>query len=260
MMTSKTFGVVGGGAVGTAVAKFYGGVTIYDKYNDSDSIEEVCKSDYIFVSVPTPFDDGFDSSEMDDAMENVANHLSNPESQVVIIKSTVIPGTTSGYQEKYPDINLVFSPEFLTESTAVEDFAKPDKQLVGFTKKTKDVAEEVLNILPDAPYKKTLPASECEMVKYTVNSYYAFKVIFANQIYDFCTELGIDYDLVREGLEADQRIVTGNFDVMHGGSRGYKGKCLPKDVKTLIWFAQKNNVDVPFLETIDQINERLIKD
>ncbi len=259
-MTSRAkISIIGGGAVGKAVAGYYNpDVKIYDKYHALNSIEEaVVAADYIFVAVPTPFKNGQDLTEMDDAVARVVAHLGNPGKQVIIIKSTVLPGVTEGYQEKYPQANFVFNPEFLTEKTAVSDFANPDKQLVGYTSKTKDLAAEVMAILPDAPYKKMLPAEVCEMVKYAINAYYAYKVIFGNQIYDLCQKFGIDYDLVRQGLVADSRIADSHFDVFYGGYRGYAGKCLPKDVETLAWLARKKAVDVGFIETIIAINNKL---
>jgi hypothetical protein len=80
-------------------------------------------------------------------------------------------------------------------------------------------------------------ARAAEIVKYAVNSYYAFKVIYANTLYDLCRQIGANYDVVRAGLTHDSRIIDSHFDVMHGGFRGYGGKCLPKDVKTLSWHA-----------------------
>lgn len=258
-MTNKfTVSVVGGGAVGKAVAAYYRDIKIYDKYHPCDPIAEAAAADYIFIAVPTPFTEQPDLTEMDDAVAQVAKHLVNPEKQIVIIKSTVVPGTTDAYQQKYPHVNFIFNPEFLTEKVAIEDFAKPDKQLVGVTGKTRHLGEPVMSILPPAPYRKILPAEVCEMTKYAINSYYAFKVIFGNTIYDLCEKLDLDYDLVREGLVADHRIVDSHFDVLHGGYRGYGGKCLPKDVKTLAWLADKAGADLGFIKAIIERNEKLI--
>ena len=126
-------------AVGKAVEAYYKNVKVYDKYHPRDSIEEAAAADYIFVAVPTPYDNGPDLTEMNDAIANIAVRLKTPEKQVIIIKSTVLPGTTDDYQAKYPDANFIFNPEFLTESAKEEDFAKPDKQLVGYTEKTKNL-------------------------------------------------------------------------------------------------------------------------
>lgn len=257
-MINKTVGIVGGGVVGQAVAAYYGRVKIYDKYKPVDPIEEVGQSDFIFVAPPTPFTDKPDLTEMDDAIQTLNRHLAKRQSQIVIIKSTVVPGTTDVYQQKYPHVNFVFNPEFLTQKTAAEDFAHPDKQLVGFTGKTRGLVAPVLEILPRAPYEKTLPAKICEIVKYTINAYYGFKVIFANSIHDYAQKVGADYDQVHEGLVHDLRIIDSHFDVLHGGFRGYGGKCLPKDVQTLAWYAKNKGFAAKFIETIIKLNEKLL--
>lgn len=258
MSSHPEISVIGGGVVGRAIAAYYKDVKIYDKYVPRDPIEAAAAADYIFIAVPTPFKNGQDLSEMDNAITKTVKHLRNPSGQILIIKSTVLPGTTDAYQAKFPDVNLVFNPEFLTERTAEADFAHSDKQLVGFTERTKDLANKVMEILPKAPYQKAVPAKVAEMVKYFINSFYAFKVIFANQIYDLCQALGIDYAQIREGLVADKRIVDTHFEVMHDGYRGYGGKCLRKDVQTLAWLAKKHNVDFRFIEEIIALNEKLI--
>ncbi|MBI4049966.1 MAG: hypothetical protein HY398_00785 [Candidatus Doudnabacteria bacterium] len=253
-------GIVGGGAVGKAIAAFYEGTKIYDKYHPVDALAEVASADYIFVAVPTPFNDrtgSADLAEMDDALTTLNENLPHPGEQVVIIKSTVFPGTTYTYQEKFPNMNLVFSPEFLTEKTAIEDFAHPDKQIVGHTAKTAEFAPRVLAMLPRAPYEKIMHARAAEMVKYTINTYYAFKVIFANTLYDLCQKTGANYDQVHESLVRDPRIPDSHLDVMHGGYRGYGGKCLPKDVQTLAWYARKQGKPAELIETIISMNERL---
>lgn len=256
-MTSKTFSVVGGGAVGKAVEAYYKNVKVYDKYHARDPIEEAAAADYIFVAVPTPYNNGPDLTEMNDAIANIVARLKAPEKQVIIIKSTILPGTTDDYQTKYPDANFIFNPEFLTESTKEEDFAKPDKQLVGYTEKARHLAEGTMAVLPPAPYMKILPAKVCEMAKYAINAFYAFKVIFSNSIFDLCEKLKIDYDTVREGHVADSRIVDSHFDVFHGGYRGYGGKCLPKDVETLAWLAEQKDIDLGFIKKIIEINKSL---
>lgn len=261
-MTNKgTVSIVGGGAVGKAIAAYYPGAKIYDKYQPARPIEEVAAADFIFVAVPTPFDEAKqepDLAEMDDALATLAKNLTRPAEQIVIIKSTVVPGTTYAYQEKFPALNLIFNPEFLTERVAAEDFAHPDKQLVGVTGKTGEFGEKVMKILPRAPYEKIMHARAAEMAKYAINSFYAFKVVFGNSFYDLCQKVGANYDQVREGLVHDKRIIDSHFDVFHGNFRGYGGKCLPKDVKTLAWLARSKNKPAKFIETIIALNEKLI--
>jgi len=190
-------GIIGVGMVGGAVARYFESIGrtpfLYDKYNGKGSLDEVNEADAVFICVPTPYGKGgFDLSMVEEAVSNLEN------GKIVVVKSTVLPGTTESLQNKYPQHQFLFNPEFLRELTAVEDMLSPERQIVGYTEKSQPVAEEILEILPPAPFKKTIPATEAEMVKYFGNTYLAARVIFANQMYDLCQALGIDYDKVRE--------------------------------------------------------------
>lgn len=252
-----SIGVIGGGVVGQAVASFFGTVKVYDKFKEMDSFDEVSSQEVVFLCVPTPYANGFDKSALDESFERIAQSGKDP---IVVIKSTVVPGTTEQYQKQYAKLRILFSPEFLTDKTAREDFLKPDKQLVGFTEESKLVADDILALLPDAPYKKTLSASAAELVKYGVNTYYATKVIFGNLLYDLSEKLGVSYDEVKEAFVSDQRIFDSHFDVWHGGYRGYGGKCLPKDMRALIDVAREHGVDARMLEAAEARNNELAKE
>ncbi len=248
-------GVVGGGVVGKAVACFFGGSKIYDKFSPIDSLEQVLVCDIVFVCVPTPYEEGkgFDKSALEDVFENLGKDV---KERIVVIKSTSIPGTTDYFQNKYSHLRVLFNPEFLTEKTAKNDFLNPDKQIVGYTEKSRNLAEEILSILPDAPYKKVMPAKAAELVKYAINSFYATKVVFGNMIYDLSSSLGVSYEDVKEAFASDKRICDSHFDVTHGGYRGYGGKCLPKDLKSLRDFGSKMGVDIGLLDSVDKINNK----
>ena len=254
-MANKKIGIFGGGVLGNAMKQYFKEAKIYDKYNDSDSLEEVLASEIIFVCIPTPYTEGkgFGLTEMND----VFGKLASLKDKIVVIRSTVLPGTTQTYQNQHPNLKVLFNPEFLTEATAVEDFLHPDKQLVGYTDKSQKIAEEVLALLPQAPFKKTMRAAEAEMVKYMVNNYYALKVIFANQIYDICQAAGLDYEAVKECFAADKRIIDSHLQITHKGYRGVGGKCLRKDVYSLIDFAKDKGVDFALLKTAKEINSKL---
>src|SRR3989344_3523101 len=246
----KSIGIVGGGVVGQAVKNYFPQAKIYDKFLTFDPWDEVSDQDIIFVCVPTPYSNGFDGSVVREVIEKISKH----SGKTVVIKSTVVPGTTESLQKEFPEIKIVFNPEFLDNSTAKEDFLHPDKQVVGYTAKSKDVAEEILKMLPHAKYSRVVEATVAEMVKYMVNSYYATKVIFANQIYDICEALKISYDEVREAFEHDRRVAPGNFDVWHRGYSGFGGKCLPKDLASLVDRAKELEVEVPLLQDVKNIN------
>ena len=132
--------------------------------------------------------------------------------------------------------------------------------MVGYTLTSQGIAENVLDILPDAPYKKVLPAKAAELVKYAINSFYATKVIFGNLLYDVAESLGVDYADVKSAFVSDKRIADSHFEVMHGGYRGFGGKCLPKDLKALRDFGKDHGVDVSLLEKVDEINSKYKKD
>jgi len=251
----KQIGIVGGGVVGMAVKAQYPEAKIFDKYRELNSWEEVSESEVIFICVPTPFDGGCDIS----AVEETLKKLRNDKGKIAVIKSTVVPGTTEKLQEQYPDVPLLFNPEFLDDRTAREDFVRPDKQIVGYTKASKGVANEVLEMLPIAPFSKIMTATEAEIVKYMVNTYYATKVVFANQFYDICERTGVNFDEVRAAFESDRRVAPGNFDVWHGGFRGFGGKCLPKDLESLLAQAKNMGIELPLLSAVREINNNLLK-
>lgn len=268
-MAQKTIGVIGGGIVGGAVKSFFPDAKVYDKFKDLDTIEEVGKCRFIFISVPTPYNGSLDLSMTDDAAANAVKHMVDPENQLIVIKSTIWPGTTQRYQDRYPQANFAFNPEFLRDKFAREDFVKNDRQIVGFTKKTKNspLVKELLEILPPAPYAKLVPAEVAEMIKYAGNTFLAMQVIFANQIYDLCQALGINYDEVKEAIKADKRIGKSHWEIFHTESslastlkdayRGYGGKCFSKEMNTLIDEGRKLKADTRLFEAAKEINLKL---
>lgn len=116
-----------------------------------------------------------------------------------------------------------------------------------------------MDVLPKAPFQKIMPAKEAEIVKYMANSFLALKVVFANEFSDLCRKLGVDYDLVKEGVGADSRIGFSHLDIFHGGYRGYGGSCFPKDVNTLIQFADEQGIEMPLVKKARRINRKLLK-
>jgi nucleotide sugar dehydrogenase len=255
-------GIIGLGYVGGALRHWFlkkrrpqVQLFLYDKYKKIGSVEEVNKADVVFISVPTPYNDkgGYDDSAIIESLKN----LKSPK--IVVIKSTIIPGSTEKFQEKFPKHKILFNPEFLRAKTANADFVKPERQIVGYTRKSKSLAKNILKLLPKAPFSKIMPATEAEMVKYFGNAFLSTKVIFANQIYDLCEKLKIDYDTIKEAVGLDKRIGTSHLDIFHFGYRGYSGGCFPKDVKAFIDFARKSGAPSRLLETADEINEKLLK-
>ena len=169
-----------------------------------------------------------------------------------------MPGTTQYFQDKYPQHKFLFNPEFLTELTADQDMNYPDRQIIGYTKQSYNVSKDVMHILPLAPYEKIMPSDEAELVKYYGNNWFAVKVIFANQMYDLCQKLGVNYDRIMEATSVDKRIGPSHLTVVHKGYRGYGGKCIPKDIRAMIQFADKNGIDMSLLKEAEKVNNELM--
>ena len=252
--------IMGLGMVGGALKRYFDkkghDVFFYDKGKNEGSIENINKAGVIFICVPTPFDreKGFDLSYVEDACLNISGN------KIIVIKSTVWPGTTEKLQEKYSQHKFLFNPEFLVEETADECMENPERQIIGYTDLSYESAKKVLSILPNAPFEKLIKATEAEMIKYFGNTFLSIKVIFANQMYDLCKATGIDYDVVKECASMDKRIGPSHLSVHDGGYRGYGKKCFPKDIKALIQFAEEQGIDLKLHKTAEEINNKLMED
>ena len=114
-------------------------------------------------------------------------------------------------------------------------------------------------MLPPAPYQAVLPASSAELAKLLTNSMLALQVIFANEVYDLTSALGLDYEDVRQALAADPRLGSSHLNVFDGGYRGYAGKCLPKDTCGVIDFARGLGLSMHLIEAAHEVNQRLLQ-
>jgi UDPglucose 6-dehydrogenase len=111
-----------------------------------------------------------------------------------------------------------------------------------------------MDLMPRAPFELICSASEAEMAKYVANSFLAVKVSYANEVFDLCSRLGIDYARVRDMVAADARIGASHMDVHDAGYRGYAGKCLPKDSKSLLDLARSYGIEMRVLNAADRVN------
>ena len=221
--------------------------------------DKIKECDYVFLSLPTPTTKkGFNFSIVNDALKIVG------EGKVAIIKSTVLPGTTEKLQKENPEIIILHSPEFLTEKTAEYDAGHPDRNIIGYVEKIGETkAKEVMDLLPVAPYQAIIPAREAEMIKYTGNCWFYMKVVYMNLIYDLCTKLGIDFEIVKKGLSYDPRVGFTHLDVVHQGGRGAGGHCFIKDFAALReLYSVENSDDITgnmLLALIESKNVELLK-
>ncbi len=252
-------GIVGVGMVGGALQRYFEKkgfkLFLYDKGRNLGSPEEVNQADIIFICVPTPYhkERGYDDSMVWESLKNLS------DKKIVVIKSTVLPGSTEKFQKKFPQHKILFNPEFLRENHALEDFLHPDRQIVGYTQESENLAKKIMKILPSAPWQKIMPAKEAEMIKFMANSFLAMKVVFANEFYELCQKLGINYEEVKAGVGRDKRIGPSHFDIFTDNYQGYGGSCFPKDINSLIQFANSKKVALPLLKAMRKINRKLLK-
>ncbi len=255
---TKIVGIMGLGVVGDGVHNYFERketpLRVYDPYRGLGSVESINEADIVYVCVPTPYrpNVGFDDS----ALENAISLLGG--SKIIVIKSTVLPGTTEAYQARYSQHCFLFNPEFLREAYARTDFLRPDRQIVGHTAQSRHLAESIMEMLPSAPFGRIMGAREAEMTKYMTNSFLALKVTFANEIFDLASAMDIDYEIVREAVVADARIGASHLDVNEGGYRGYGAKFLGNDTKALLDLSERMQVPLRLLRTADRVNESLL--
>lgn len=264
MQVKPKVGIVGVGMVGKEAMRYFlengwkraKDLLLYDSDPKKDFSDDVSKSDIIFLCLPTPpkKDGSCDTSIIESAVAKYHN-----PNRVLVIKSTVEPGTAARLQKKYKS-PILFNPEFLTESQAWEDFIRPDRQIVGHTAKSIGYASAVLNMLPTAYFSSPgtlgtydftrINSSEAELGKYASNVFGAIKVTYANILADCARalevasrregiKLPVNYESVRKMVAHDRRIGDAWMSVYHGNYRGFGGYCFPKDFKAFIVFGEK---------------------
>ncbi len=256
-MPKPKVGVVGGGVVGTAMVQLCGLETvIYDPYrpeyaNNKDALN-TC--DVVFVSVPTAMkaDGSCDTA----IVEEVVAWLKAP---LIIIRSTVAPGTTDRLRQKH-NKRIVFQPEYLGETVAhvFGNVAERHFIVLGGTpedvSRAADFYKNYYNSMVHFYFSDALTAELC---KYMENAFYAVKVTFMNEFYDIAQAHGVDFNLLRELWLADTRI-SRDHTFVYPDNRGFSGKCLPKDCNAIVHSSRQKGYDPEFLAACLKINEKFL--
>ena len=243
-------GVIGKGFVGSAVQFGFSAntgcdaeVRVYDKdlSKSSHTLDEVVNnSDYIFLSVPTPSnkDGSVNLDIVEEALRDISNLIKNDS--IILLRSTMIPGSTQKFQDNFPKLKLVFNPEFLTERSANFDFINQSRFIVGGKpENTKKVSE-----MYKWRFGQSVPVIEtnfetAELIKYMNNCFFATKVSFMNEMKLVSDQCGADWDKAVEGFIRDGRIGHSHLNVPgHDGRFGFGGSCFPKDIQAMINFGQ----------------------
>ncbi len=261
----KKIGFIGQGWIGKHYANWYQERGHYEiiRYGKEPEFqinkEKIADCDLVYIAVPTPTTpDGFDHSILEEVLSLIG------KGKIALIKSTILPGTTRKMQQKFPDSYILFSPEFLTEATAMYDVSNPDRNIIGYASdEAFKVSGQVMSLLPPAPYEEIMRAEEAEMIKYGGNNWFYYKVVYINMLYDLCQKLGIDYEVVKNGMAADKRIGRTHLDPIHKSGRGAGGHCFIKDFEAFRKLYTKEVGDtegINLLEATINKNLKLLKD
>jgi UDPglucose 6-dehydrogenase len=261
MKAKHQIGIIGQGFVGSAVRegmKNHFDILAFDKdpnkYSNVESIFHVVEStDLTFLCVPTPMrkNGSCDLSIVRNALteiDNVAKALC-AENYIVVIKSTIPPGTTEQLNKEFPNLDIVFNPEFLTEANAVDDYKNQNRIIIGGERPGSTIVKQVFaKAFPTVPIIKT-SSTIAEMIKYVTNTFLAMKVSYANEMYQICKSLDIDYDKVIEYARYDERLGQSHWSVPGpDGDFGFGGHCFPKDIAALQFVANTYGLDSTMLD------------
>jgi UDPglucose 6-dehydrogenase len=246
---------VGGGVVGTALRKLCGPETVaYDVrpepgYTQDKRAVNAC--DVAFVAVPTPM--GRDRSCDTSIVEDVVAWIECP---LIILRSTVAPGTTDRLAREYRK-SIVFQPEYLGETPAhvFGDLAeRPFIVLGGTVENTTRAADFYKHYYNAYVYFYFCDAVTAEVAKYMENAFYAVKVTFVNEFYDIAQAHGVDFNRLREIWLADTRI-SRDHTFVYPDARGFSGKCLPKDCNAIVQSCLQRGYAPKFMQACLAINE-----
>jgi len=244
----------------------------YDKYKNIGKFEDILDSNIVFLCLPTPYveNHGYDISALQTVCKQLADNL---YMGMVIIKSTIEPGTTRMLSEQY-GLNMVHNPEFLTARTAEKDFDEQKHIVLGFYDRNSKMGS--VRVSPTyakeavyALYLKCFPeakisvctSEESESMKLFVNSFYSVKVQMFNEMYLLCQKTGSDFEKIKEMM-----LANGWINKMHttvpgpDGQLSYGGACFPKDTNALCTFMKNNNSPHKVLEACIKERNQMRKD
>lgn len=259
---NQKIGIIGNGFVGGAL---YEGMRhtnecyVYDVNEEKciSSIEDVAACGFIFICTPTPMsnDGAVEMKYVNSAIESLLEY--SIEGSILIVKSTVQPGTCRTLQGKY-DIPVISNPEFLTERVAHQDFKYPRCIIIGgdteYCNELKELYEQSIfssNNKTNKPFKYYLTDSvTSELIKYTTNCFFSVKISFMNEMKQICSAAGGCWDELVEGFVSEGRVWPEHLNVPgHDGKLGFGGRCFPKDLSAMIKFAKQNDIKPTVLES-----------
>tara|TARA_R110000824_G_scaffold104005_2_gene246887 strand:+ start:2635 stop:3516 length:882 start_codon:yes stop_codon:yes gene_type:complete len=262
-------GIVGNGYVGSAVKFGFSPSVGYDadvKVYDIDpnrsthTLEEtVNDSQFIFLSVPTPANPNgsINTDIVEDALHSINDAKNNPVlddgGSIVLLRSTVTPGTTRRLSNMFPDIEMVFNPEFLTERSAHFDFINQARIILGGSSDNSVGVRSVADLFRRR-FGSTISILQtnfesAELVKYMTNTFFATKVSFLNEMKQLSDSSNAVWEDVAEGFVRDGRVGHSHMNIPGpDGKLGFGGSCFPKDIQALISYGELCGVSMNVLK------------
>lgn len=232
----------------------------------SQNVEEVVRNcDLLMICVGTPSkaDGEVNLGFLNNVMYEISSYLKPEDAKYIVLRSTVPPGTTEGFIQTYfshfPNITTVFYPEFLRESSAIEDFFNYTRMIVGTRDKDNPRLTDLLDLL-NVNKEANLFVSDlatAEYSKYIDNSFHALKVAYANEIFHIGMKHGIDVATAHAFFVQDTRLNISPYYLRPGLPFG--GSCLPKDLRELQYLIKKTGSSYPLVEHIIPSNDAYLK-
>jgi len=261
-MKDTKIGIIGNGFVGQAIGFGFSPVVpvlIHDKdpLRAMNTLEEVAtQCDYIFVCVPTPMNrDGSINLNIVRGVFDEFSEIKNKKDSILIIKSTIVPGTTEGISREFPHLNIVFNPEFLTERTSRFDFINQARIVLGGPKNLTDHVADLYNLRFNGVKIIQTDYNTAEFIKYFNNVFFAVKVSFANEMKRVADNSGVDWEAALTGFISDGRVGYSHLNVPGpDGKLGFGGSCFPKDINAFMTFAKQIDLNVNVVEAAWKTN------
>ncbi len=250
--------IVGFGFVGKAMQKLpFKEVVIYDPHvpeYSGTSKDAVNSCDVALVCVPTNMrpDGSCDTTIVEDTVGWI-------EAPLIIIRSTIAPGTTDKLSAKFPNKHIVFQPEYVGETTAHPLLNESERTFLIFGGKKEDCSKavEFYQQIYNASVKiHCVTAVEAEIIKYMENTAIGTMVTLVNEYYNICKAFGADYTMVREGFLLDPRM-SRYFTFVYPDKRGFEGKCLPKDLNAIAKASTDAGYSPEFIKDVLKNNDRI---
>jgi UDPglucose 6-dehydrogenase len=284
-LRKKKISIIGSGVVGAATGEgFYKlghDVSFYDVmrskllalrekgYRVEENMNDIIsKTDISFICVgaSTDEDGKQDLSQLISVLHKIAEAIKDPNNyHLFVFRTSLLPGTTRNLIIHYlennssakrgKDYDVIYNPEFLRQDTALRDFIKPDRVIIGEDNgrpnSSSHVLEEMYQLITRHVITTTYEAAE--LIKYASNCFLSLKISFFNEIGLICKKIGVDDKIVNLAVALDNRI--GNYGTDAG--RPFGGACLPKDTKAFAAFIKEINVEPDLLQATLEINKKL---